>query len=43
MLYRIKWKGETVDTATSKKDAMYLVREYNIAFHGGVSCKQLEN
>ncbi len=41
MTYKIRWNNETVDTTTSRTEALYLVREYNLAFNGGVTCPQL--
>tara|TARA_R110000765_G_scaffold322022_2_gene413892 strand:+ start:387 stop:530 length:144 start_codon:yes stop_codon:yes gene_type:complete len=31
--YNIIWKGEIVDTADTKKEALFLKKEYSLAFH----------
>ena len=40
MSYILKWKGEEIDTAKDREEALYLQREYNIAYGGGVSIKK---
>lgn len=42
MVYKIQYKGETVDETTNKENAYFLLTEYNMAFHGGVYCDQLD-
>tara|TARA_R110000824_G_scaffold91625_1_gene222822 strand:+ start:373 stop:501 length:129 start_codon:yes stop_codon:yes gene_type:complete len=38
--YKLIWKGEEIDTAETRKEAVYLQNEYNIAYGGGVSIKR---
>ena len=35
--YPLFWKGEEIDAGVSRKDARYLLKEYNMAYAGGVS------
>ena len=37
--YKLIWKGEEIDTAETKKEAIYLQNEYNLAYGGGVIIK----
>ena len=37
--YAIIWKGEEIDEADSRKEALYLQREYNLAYGGGCTLK----
>lgn len=34
--YRLFWKGEEIDTAFGREERDFLVKEYNLAFGGGV-------
>lgn len=38
-IYVLVYQGEEIDTAEHKTEAAYLKREYNAAFHGGVTLK----
>jgi len=33
--YDIIWKGEIIDTADTKKEALFLKKEYSLAFKSG--------
>lgn len=37
--YKLVWKGEEIDTAETKEEALYLKNEYNLAYGGGVTIK----
>lgn len=39
-IYILIWNGEEIDETESRADALYLKREYSIAFHGGVTIKK---
>jgi hypothetical protein len=36
-MYKLIWKGEEIDTADSRREAIYLQKEYQMAFGGHVS------
>ena len=38
-MYKLYWKGEEIDSAETLKDAMYLQREYELAYCGIVTIK----
>ena len=35
--YTLKWKGEEIDTAETREEALFLKTEYNLAYGGGVT------
>lgn len=37
LVYVLKWRGEDIDEAETVKYRNYLIREYNMAYNGGVS------
>lgn len=39
-MYILIWKGEEIDTADTMKEAIYLQREYQIAYGGIVTIKK---
>jgi tRNA pseudouridine-54 N-methylase len=39
-VFVLRWNGEDIDEAETKKDCLYLVKEYNLAYNGGVSYKR---
>lgn len=39
-VYTLYWNGEEIDETESRADAIYLRKEYNAAFHGGVTIKK---
>ena len=40
MTYEIIYKGETVDTAETLKEAKYLQQEYRMAFNSPIQIKE---
>ena len=36
-MFILKWKGEEIDTAETRDEAVYLKNEYNLAYGGGVT------
>ena len=38
-LYYLIWNGEIIEENLTKDEATYLLKEYNIAYHGDVSKK----
>ena len=38
-MYILIWKGEEIDTAETRKEAIYLQREYQMAYGGVVTIK----
>lgn len=34
-VYRIIWNGEVVDAFDTRKEAMEMLKEYKMAYHGG--------
>ena len=41
-MYKLIWKGEEIDSAETKQEAMYLQREYEMAYGGIVTIKKTE-
>ena len=41
--YKIIWKNEVIDYAETISEAIYLKNEYNLAYGGGVSVKEINN
>ena len=39
--YDLIWKGEVIDTASTKKEAIYLKTEYLIAMGGTIEIKKV--
>lgn len=39
-VWRIIWQGEIVDETDTRKDAIYLRNEYNLAYGGGCTIKR---
>jgi hypothetical protein len=39
-MYILIWKGEEIDTADTRKEAIYLQREYQMAYGGIVTIKR---
>lgn len=39
-MYILIWKGEEIDTADTRQEAIYLQREYQIAYGGIVTIKK---
>lgn len=40
-MFKLVWKGEVIeDEIETRKEALYLQGEYNLAFKGGVSIKR---
>lgn len=39
-MYKLIWNGEEIDTADTKQEAIYLQREYQIAYGGVVTIKR---
>ena len=39
-IYILIWNGEEIDETESRTDAIFLKKEYNMAFHGGVTIKK---
>ena len=39
-IYILFYNGEEIDDADNLKTAKYLLKEYNAAFHGGVTIKK---
>lgn len=39
-IYILYWNGEEIDETESRTNAIFLKREYNLAFHGGVIIKK---
>jgi hypothetical protein len=39
-MYKLIWKGEEIDTADTMKEAIYLQREYQMAYGGVVTIKK---
>lgn len=39
-IYILIWQGEEIDETETRADAVYLLKEYNAAFHGGVTIKK---
>lgn len=39
-IYILIWRGEEIDDAETRDDAIYLKNEYNMAYHGGVTIKK---
>jgi len=37
--YYLIWNGEIIESDLSKKEAVYLQKEYNLAYKGGVTRK----
>lgn len=40
-MYILMWKGEEIDSTDDYQDALYLQGEYNLAFGGGVTIKEV--
>ena len=38
-MYKLIWNGEEIDTADTMKEAIYLQREYQMAYDGVVTIK----
>ena len=36
-MYKLYWNNELIDEADTKKEALYLLLEYNMAYGGGVT------
>ena len=41
MIYELVWNNEVIDTASTKKEALYLKTEYLIAMGGTVEIKKV--
>lgn len=41
-MYKLMWKGEEIDSAETKQEAIYLQREYTIAYGGVVTIKKIK-
>lgn len=39
-IYVLMWNGEEIDETESRANAIFLKKEYNLAFHGGVTIKK---
>ena len=39
-IYILCWNGEEIDETESRENAIYLKKEYNLAFRGGVTIKK---
>lgn len=39
-MYKLIWRGEVIDTAKTKTEAIILQREYEMAFGGVVTIKE---
>ena len=39
-IYILLWNGEEIDETEKREEAIFLRKEYNIAFHGGVTIKK---
>lgn len=39
-IYILFYQGEEIDETSDRATAKYLLNEYNIAFHGGVTIKK---
>ena len=39
-IYILFYNGEEIDDADDRATAIYLLKEYNAAFHGGVTIKK---
>lgn len=39
-IYILFYNGEEIDDADDRATAIYLLKEYNLAFHGGVTIKK---
>ena len=37
--YYLIWNGEIIESDLDKKEALYLLKEYNLAYGGGVTKK----
>ena len=40
-MYELIWNNEVIDTAENHKEALYLKKEYEIAFKGSVTIKKI--
>tara|TARA_R110000737_G_C14267172_1_gene429699 strand:+ start:139 stop:264 length:126 start_codon:yes stop_codon:yes gene_type:complete len=38
-MYKLYWKNEMIDETNTYDQALYLLKEYNMAYNGGVSLK----
>lgn len=41
-MYKLIWKGEEIDTAKTREEAIYLQREYQMAYGGIVTIKKIK-
>lgn len=39
-IFVLRWNGEDIDEAETRADRDYLVKEYNLAYRGGVTWKR---
>lgn len=39
-IYVLMWCGEEIDETESRENAIFLRKEYNLAFHDGVTIKK---